>query len=76
MPAPFDTYLLRDALADVQAFLTTLNTAQSTCECCGVIKYDSLEENRAHQELTGVANKIARHLNAFEIKNNSQENTS
>lgn len=57
---------LMSAMSRVKAAMAGLNTAQSTCTCCGVVKYDNLVENRTHQVLGGVVTKLERALDALE----------
>lgn len=65
---PPKTYLLADALRDVEAYILTLDQSSTACECCNVVKYNNFEDYRAAQELSGAASRIRKHLEAARRK--------
>lgn len=50
---------LLDQAADlIERHIKTLNTDKDECPCCGVTKYVSFDDYRAHTELTAMVNKL------------------
>lgn len=56
------THPLLQAVELIEAQIATLNTNKSTCECCGLTKYENFPEFQQHIELTAAVNKIRRRI--------------
>lgn len=54
---------LEDAARMIEEFAATLNTEQTTCECCHVVKYENWKQRGVSVELAAIVNKLRRFAN-------------
>jgi hypothetical protein len=51
-------HLLLQAADLIEQYVSKLDTSKSTCECCGLTKYENFAEHQAHTELTAIVRKL------------------